>query len=70
MLLTILTPTLDCAATLAEALASAVALERLLPGEVQHLVTDAGSRDGSWAGRSRRPTAPTRSRRRAPARTS
>lgn len=48
MLLTVLTPTLNCACFLPQALSSVVALERHFPGQVQHLIADAGSSDGTW----------------------
>lgn len=47
VLLTILTPTLNCQPFLAATLASAEALQALLPGRVQHLIADAGSTDGT-----------------------
>ena len=48
MLITLLTPTLNCAPFLANALDSAEKLARLLPGRVQHLIGDAGSTDGTF----------------------
>lgn len=47
MLLTILTPTYNCASTLSETLQSVAALQTMLPGQVEHLIGDAGSTDGS-----------------------
>jgi glycosyltransferase involved in cell wall biosynthesis len=47
MLLTVLTPTLNCAATLRQTLSSIAALEERLPGQLQHLIGDAGSTDGT-----------------------
>lgn len=48
MLLTVLTPTYNCAATLAETLASVERLETRFPRRIQHLAGDAGSNDGTW----------------------
>jgi glycosyltransferase involved in cell wall biosynthesis len=48
VLLTILTPTLNCNDTVCQALASAEALECLFPGQIEHLIGDAGSDDGTW----------------------
>jgi GT2 family glycosyltransferase len=48
MLLTVLTPTYNCAQTLSDTLASVVSLASRLPGRIQHLAGDAGSYDGTW----------------------
>ena len=47
LLLTVLTPTLNCAPTLSDTLSSIAALEGRLPGKLQHLIGDAGSTDGT-----------------------
>lgn len=49
MLLSILTPTYNCVATLPQTLESVRALQRAFPGQIQHLIGDAGSTDGSLA---------------------
>lgn len=43
----ILTPTLNCAATLRETLDSVETLAEKLPGQIQHLIGDGGSTDGT-----------------------
>lgn len=47
MLITILTPTLNCGPTLKDALRSVEMLHAKLPGAIQHLIGDAGSTDRS-----------------------
>lgn len=47
MLLSILTPTFNCAQTLPATLRSVQELQGRLPGRVEHLIGDAGSSDGS-----------------------
>lgn len=46
MLLTVLTPTFNCARTLPDTLHSVCELEKRFPGRIQHLIGDAGSTDG------------------------
>lgn len=45
MLLTILTPTLNCAPTIGATLQSIIELEQKFPAQIQHLIGDGGSRD-------------------------
>lgn len=47
MLLSVLTPTLNCARTLADTIDSVSALHQEFPGQIQHLIGDAGSTDGT-----------------------
>ena len=47
MLLTVLTPTYNCAQTLPDTLQSVMDLQAQLPGNIEHLIGDAGSTDGS-----------------------
>lgn len=47
LLLTVLTPTLNCAKTLADTLRSIEAIANRFPGRIQHLIGDAGSTDGT-----------------------
>jgi glycosyltransferase involved in cell wall biosynthesis len=47
MLLSILTPTLNCARTLPSTLRSVKKLQESLSGRIEHLIGDAGSTDGS-----------------------
>lgn len=47
MLVTILTPTFNCASTIPGTLACVEALEAKLPGRIQHLLGDANSTDGT-----------------------
>jgi glycosyltransferase involved in cell wall biosynthesis len=47
LLLTVLTPTFNCAATLYHTLSSIAALEGQMSAQLQHLIGDAGSTDGT-----------------------
>lgn len=49
MLLTVLTPTLNCASTLGAMLRSVVELEQQFPSKIQHLIGDGGSSDTTLA---------------------
>jgi glycosyltransferase involved in cell wall biosynthesis len=47
MILTILTPTLNCRSTIEDTINSVVSIENNFKGQVQHLIGDSGSNDGT-----------------------